>query len=156
MIATGTPGIRNRADDDRLEPFGGSATGGLEDEEGRPFPDEKHGEGYDDIGNPRDHDQCAVDRAEDETESEDERHHEDRELLARAIHQRGGGDAGERHHRGDRQIDAAGNHHDGLSRDGKGEGEGGADERADARRGIVGLDQPREDEEDAEQRRTGR
>ena len=68
--------------------------------------------------------------AEDEHEGDDE----DGELLAGAVHQDRRGDAGERHHRGDRQVDAAGDDHDGLRRRGEGEGQGGARQRSDARR----------------------
>ena len=80
------------------------------------------------------HDQRAVDGAEHEAEEQHERDGEDGELLARALHQDRGGDAGERHHRGDREVDAAGDDHDRLGRRREGEGQGGAGQRSDARR----------------------
>ena len=49
----------------------------------------------------------------------------------------GGGDAGQRHHRGDRQVDAAGDDDDGLRGDGEGVGQHGAHQRAEIAGAIV-------------------
>jgi hypothetical protein len=67
-----------------------------------------------------------------------------------AIHQHRRGDAGQRHHRGDREVDAAGNHHHGLGGDREGEGQGG-ETRPTMPRTVAWLDDPRQDEERREQ-----
>ena len=83
--------------------------------------------------------------------SEHEGDDQDRELLAGAAHQDRGGDAGQRHHRGDREVDAAGDDHDGLGGDRERVGQDGADQRADAARAVVGLNGPGADKQDREQ-----
>ena len=134
-----------------------AAAGRFEHQQRRALPDEEHRERHHDVGNARDHDQRAVDRAEQQvrgasTSGTTRR----RELLARAVHQDCGGDAGQRHHRGDREVDAAGDDHDGLRRDREGEGQRGADERAEAGRAVVGLDELGDDEQQRRAARTGR
>ena len=56
----------------------------------------------------------AVDRAEDEAEQQDAEDDDDAELLALVLHERRRDDAGQRHHRADRQVDAARDHDDRL------------------------------------------
>ena len=151
MISLGHTGNFDRPDDEVFEPPGGGAPGGIEDKQRGSLPNEQHRQGDDDIGDPGDDDQRTVDGTEDEAEGEHQRNDEDRKLLAGAVHQHRRGNAGERHHRGDRQIDPSGDDHDGLASDGEGEGQRGPRQRSKSCRAVVVLDELGEDEEQAEE-----
>ena len=88
-----------------------------------------------------------------EAEEEDGGDGDDAEGLAGAVHEGGGGDAGQGHHRGNGKVDAAGNDDHRLARDREDEGQRGADQRAEAVGAVVRLDDPGEDEERGEQDR---
>ena len=147
----GEEGQRQGADDEGLEPVGGGAAGGLQDEKGGALVDEEHGEGHDDVGDAGDDDEEAVEGSEEGALDEDEGHDEEGEFGAGAVHEARGGDAGQRHHRGDREVDAAGDDDDGLGGGGEGVGERGAGERAEVGAAVAGLDQAADQKEDEEE-----
>ena len=126
MIAVGTPGIATVPTSSDFSHSAAAPPGASRTSSAAPCQTKSMARVTTMSGTRDDDDQRAVDRAEQQAEEEDERHDDDREFLARAVHQHRRGDAGQRHHRGDGQIDAAGDDHHRLRRHGEGEGQGGA------------------------------
>jgi hypothetical protein len=120
-------------------------------EQGRALQDEEGGQRDDDIGHAGDDDQHAVDGAQHQAHGQHERHDEKRVFLAGAVHHRGGGDAGQRHHGADGKIDAAGNDDNRLGGHGKGVRQHRAHQRAEIAAAIAWLDELGDHEQDHEQ-----
>ena len=100
----------DRADREAPEPIGRRATGCVQDQECNTTPYEQHRQRDDDVGDSTDHDQDAVDGTHEEPDAEHHGDGHDCEAIAGAVHERCSCDARHRHHRADRQVDAAGEH----------------------------------------------
>ena len=90
-----------------LEPLGRATTRAAQHQQRGTCPHERHGERDDDVGHPAEHHQPAVDDADREAQQQDGDDDQHGRLIAAVLHERRGGDAGEGHHRTDRQVDAA-------------------------------------------------
>ena len=149
--AIGNAGDRDRPDDQPPQPIGRTAAGRAEHEQRRALQHEQCRQRHHDIRHARHDDQYAVDRAEHQPHRQHEGHDEQRIFLARAVHHGGRRHAGQRHHRRDGKVDAAGEDDDGLRRDRKGVRQHRAHQRSEIARSVARLDDPGEDEQDDEQ-----
>ena len=129
------PLAHGRAVDEGLEPQRPRhRPGEFEHEQRAARPDERHRQRHDDVRHPGHHDEGPVDRPQHEAQQEDADDDDDRELLGLALHQGRRDDAGEGHHRADRQVDPARDDDDRLSDGGEGQGQGPDGEVLELRR----------------------
>ena len=142
-----------------LEPVRRAAARRVQDEQRRAGPDERHGQRDDDVRHPGDHDEGPLIAPSSETEDQDAEDDGDAERLGLVLHEDGGGHARERHHRADRQVDAAGDDDDRLGDRREGERQGPDRQALDLGSAVARLDEHREDEqadEQGDQRRASR
>ena len=102
------PRAQERPVDERLEPGRGAAARRVQDEQRRSRPDERHGEGDDDVRHPGHDDERAVDRRRRRARAaRTPRTTRIGDAVALVLHQDRRRDARQRHDRADRQVDAA-------------------------------------------------
>ena len=130
--------------------------GRLQHEQCAAGPDEGHRQRHDDVRHPGHDDEAAVDRAEDDAQDDHADDDRDGELFALALHEGGRDDAGQGHHRADRQVDPARDHDDRLADGRQREWQDGDREALDPGHAVRRLDDLREGEQDRRGRRRAR
>ena len=142
------PLVAERTAHELLEPRGRAAARRLEHEQRAAGPHERHRKRHDDVRHAGEDDEAAVDRAEQDADQEDGRRRRATPTASDWPFIRVAEiDAGERHHRPDREVDPARDDDDGLSDRREREGQDGDRESLDAGDAVARLDELREQEQ---------